>query len=226
MKNSLIDLNELLSLDSSHKLKYDISNRKPYYGISYQNLYLIAKNIKNKEEFIKNNDLSIYELEIIQTYLIGKIKDIDQALFYFDQALNTFKEWSTIDSLSQKFVIAKKYPSKVFKVLISYSKIDSEYIQRLVSVMLLSHFMNDDYIDQSIELIKTLNHHGYYTKMAIAWFYQVLYVKYKEKCLNILNNQKLDQFIFKKAISKMIDSKKINQLDKENLKKLRLKYEE
>ncbi len=114
--NSQAVLNDYLQ-SQSNELKHNVVNRKPYLGISYPKLKLISNEILKEDwvEFLDTNECSIYELEILQTYVIGRIKTIDQALFYFDQMVYRAKEWSVVDSLCQKFVITKKYPNEIFE---------------------------------------------------------------------------------------------------------------
>lgn len=210
-------------LSQSNELKKNVVNRKPYLGISYPNLKLISNEILKEDwvEFLDTNECSIYELEILQTYLIGRIKTIDQALFYFDQMVYRAKEWSVVDSLCQKFVITKKYPNEIFELLERYSKVNDEYVQRVVSVILLSHYNCDEYINRSIELIKTLCHPGYFNKMGISWALATFMIKYPEKVLTYIKSNECDSWVRNKTIQKSIESFRISDELKLELKELR-----
>lgn len=222
--NSKNVLNDYL-LSQSNELKNNVVNRKSYLGISYPKLRLISKEIlKNDwEEFLISNDFSIYELEILQTYVIGSIKKLDQAIFYFDKMVYHAKEWSVVDSLCQKFVIAKKHPHEVLELLENYSKVNDEYVQRVVSVMLLSHYNNDEYINYSIELLKTLNHPGYFNKMGISWALATFMIKYPDKVLTYIKSNECDVWIRNKTIQKAIESYRISEDLKLNLREMRSK---
>jgi 3-methyladenine DNA glycosylase AlkD len=204
-------------------LKQNDSGRKPSFAISYPRLKEYSKVIIKGSlyDFLNSNQFEVYELEIIQTYLIGSIKDINLALHYFDSFSPHAKEWSVVDSLAQKFVIAKKYQSEVFKLIQTYAVIDDEFYQRIAAVLLLSHYLNDEYIDKSIDILISLKHQGYYTKMAVAWAFTSIMCKYPIKCLGVLNEHLLDPWTHNKAISKMIDSFQISDHDKEHLRVLK-----
>jgi 3-methyladenine DNA glycosylase AlkD len=208
---------------SDDDLKNNDSTRKPTYGISYPRLKEYSKSIIKGSlyDFLDSNTFEVYELEIIQTYLIGSIKDIKLALHYFNLFADHAREWSVVDSLTQKFVIAKKYHKEVFELVEKYAVINDEFFQRIAAVLLLSHYLNDEYIDQTITTLKSLNHPGYYTKMAVAWAFTSIMSKYPKKCLVVLKEQHLDSWIHNKAISKMIDSFQISDEDKNILRKLR-----
>lgn len=210
-------------LSESSVFKQDISNRKPYLGISYPKLKNISKEIikENWVEFLETNDCSIYELEILNTYVIGSIKEINHALYYFDKMVYQSKEWSVVDSLCQKFVIARKYPDEVLNLLENYAWVDDEYIQRVVSVMLLSHYNNDQSINRCLEIIKCLNHPGYYNKMGIAWALATFMIHYPDKVLLYLTSKHCDPWIKNKTIQKSIESFRIPDELKDKLKELR-----
>jgi len=210
-------------LTESYEFKSLVLNRKPYLGISYPRLKEISKDIikENWIEFLDTNDCSIYELEILNTYVIGSIKKLDCALHYFDKMVYQANEWSVVDSLCQKFVIAKKHPNEVLGLLKNYSNVENEYVQRAVSVMLLSHYNNDQSINNSIEIIKGLNHPGYFNKMGIAWALATFMIHYPDKVLLYLTSQDCDIWIKNKTIQKVIESFRISNELKDRLRELR-----
>ena len=214
---------EKFLLSESKELKQSVLNRKPYLGIPYPKLKNISKEIIKDDwiEFLNTNDCSIYELEILNTYVIGSIKNIDCALDYFNKMVYQAKEWSVVDSLCQKFVIARKYPDEVLNLLENYKCVDDEYVQRSVSVMLLSHYNNETTIDQSIDMIKSLNHPGYFNKMGIAWALATFMIRYPQKVLLYLMSNECDPWIKNKTIQKSIESFRIPDELKDKLKELR-----
>lgn len=205
------------------ELRHNVTTRKPNYGISYPRLKEYSKSIIKESlfDFLDSNNFKVYELEIIQTYLIGSIKELKLALHYFRAFAPNAREWSVVDSLTQKFVIAKKYQKEVYELIQSYAVIDDEFYQRIAAVLLLSHYINDEYIDQTITTLLRLNHPGYYTKMAVAWAFTSIMCKYPKKCLVVLKEQQLDPWIHNKAVSKMIDSFQISDEDKQYIKTLK-----
>ena len=106
MKENDVLFNILLENNQASPLRDDILNRKPSLGISYPTLKQISKIIMASDpfQFLESNDFSIYELEILQTYVIGQIKDKDLGIKYFNAFAPIAKEWSVVDSLCQKFI--------------------------------------------------------------------------------------------------------------------------
>ncbi|MCK7488114.1 MAG: DNA alkylation repair protein [Bacillus subtilis] len=204
-------------------LKSAVPNRKPYIGIRFPRLVEIAKQIQKNDpiEFLKTNDYAVYELEILQTYVIGNLKEFHQALDFFQRYAIHAREWSTVDSLCQHFTIAIKHPKEVLAMLHEFAQVDDEYLQRIVAVMLLSHFFHSETIDESIELLAKLKHPGYYTRMAIAWAYATLMVNHSDACIAILKSNILDVYTHNKAIQKIQESLRIDKEQKALVKALK-----
>ncbi len=197
--------------------------RNPSLGISYPKLKEIAKMIQKQgsKEFLDSKRIDVYELDIIETYLIGFIKDIDDAIFYFKKAAQHAGEWSVVDSLCQKFILTKKHPKKIKMLMDTYAREDDEYLNRIVAVIVLSHFLIDDMIADSIKLLSQLTHSGYYTQMAVAWAYATMMVNYPDQVIEILVNQKLPVWTHQKTIQKTVESNRISQNLKDYVKTLR-----
>ena len=52
--------------------------------------------------------------------------------------------------------------------------------------------------------------------MAISWLISICYIKYKDKTLEFLKNNKLDKFTYNKAIQKIIESSRVS-IDEKNM---------
>ena len=89
--------------------------------------------------------------------------------------------------------------------------------------MMLCHFINDDYIDKVLKFIDNTKNDGYYYKMGCAWCLQVIMVKYPKLCYEYLLNSHLDDWTFNKAISKMIESYRIDDDMKNKIRILKRK---
>ena len=57
--------------------------------------------------------------------------------------------------------------------------------------------------------------------MGMAWLISTCYIKYKEKTLEFLKNNNLDDFTYNKSIQKMIESKRVTDKEKSDLRKLK-----
>jgi 3-methyladenine DNA glycosylase AlkD len=194
-------------------------------GIPYQKLQETANHIyaSDYKIFLNSNPHEVYEMDVIQTKVIGLIKDFDEAIRYFHAFIPYAKEWSLVDSLCQNFKISKKHPEKVFQHLEKLSLSSDPFEQRIVAVMILCHFVNDIYVKRSIDLLLRLNVDHYYTKMAVAWAFQVIAVSYKADVISLFNSYQVDAWIQNKAIQKISESFRISDETKDIFKTLRVK---
>ena len=125
------------------------------------------------------------------------------------------------DSLCQNMKFAKKYPKEVFNFLLEMKDSNLEYEIRVIAVTFLSHFLIDEYIDEVIEVLDKLNRPTYMAKMGIAWAYATIMAKYSGKMFNYLPTSSLDDWTYNKMISKMLESFRVDEKDKEILRKMK-----
>ena len=206
------------------KIKKELNEiKRTKFGISIPELRKFAKTIaKDKyKEFIEKNDYSTYELKLLHAFLIGYIKDdINTLLKYFENFIPYVDDWAINDSLCQNFKIARKYQEIVWDFLMQYKNSKKEFESRIVSVILLSHYLNDKYIDKVFEVLDSLNTDNYYSQMGVAWAFATIMGKYPQKCLNYLKSSKckLDKITYKKTLQKIRESLKISNETKELIK--------
>jgi 3-methyladenine DNA glycosylase AlkD len=189
--------------------------KRTTFGILIPELRKFAKQIAKGDykSLIENNDFSSYELKLLHAFVLGYIKsDIHTLLKYFEKFIPQVEDWAVNDSLCQNFKIARKYPKEVWKFLMKYKNSKKEFESRIVSVMLLSHYLNDEYIDSVIELLGELNTDNYYSKMGVAWAIATIMGKYPDKCLKYLKSTdcNLDKTTYNKSLQKIRESLRIS----------------
>ena len=165
-----------------------------------------------------------YEEICLQGFVIGYAKaDIDELLSYAAAFIPKIHDWSVNDGFCSTFKIAQKHREKVWGFLMQYKNSPEEFEQRVVAVMLMNHFLVDDYIDEVLKVWDELNHEGYYCKMGVAWGVATAYAKFPEKTHAFLLHNHLDDFTYNKSIQKMIESYRVSAEDKEILRGLKRK---
>lgn len=70
-------------------------------------------------------------------------------------------------------------------------------------------------------MLEHTNSEAYYTKMVIAWLGQVLYLNYPQVITNYLQNENINPLTKKLTIRKLLDSFRVSDPEKENLKRIR-----
>ena len=188
---------------------------KPCTGVRIPQLRKIAQKIAKDDYrgFLDNNPMDTFELECLQAFVIGYAKDdISILLSYLESFIPRVHDWSVSDSLCQTFKIAKKYPTETMKVLSKFKKSHREYEVRIVAIMLMSQFLNDEYIDTVIETINNLYTEDFYAKMGVAWAVATIMAKYPDKCLDYMlsPDNRLDEWTYNKALQKMKESYRVD----------------
>lgn len=205
-------------------IKEDLNNiKRTKFGISVPDLRKYARYIARNyyKEFLEQNDFSSFELKLLHAFVIGYVKDkIENLLKHFENFIPQVDDWAVNDSLCQNFKIARKYPELVWNFLMKYKNSKKEFESRIVSVMLLSHYLNDKYIDKVIEVLDRLNTDNYYSQMGVAWAIATVMGKYTQKCLDYLKSKNchLDKITYNKSLQKIRESYKVSGLIKHTTK--------
>lgn len=210
----------LRELASEHQAKFSeglTPNCKPMLGVRLPELRKIAKEIAKTDYrgFLEECPDTYFEHETLQAYVLGYAKDdIETILSYADRFVPKICDWSVNDSFCQNFSIARKYPERVFSWLMDYAKKEEEFSQRVVAVLLMSHFLVPEYIDKVLASMDILQYDGYYTKMGVAWCVATAYAKFPKETAAYLSDNKLQDWTFNKAIQKMCESYRVTEADK------------
>ena len=87
-----------------------------------------------------------------------------------------------------------------------------EFEVRVVAVMLMSQFLNDEYIDRVLETLDSLYTDSYYSRMGVAWAVATAMAKFPDKTLAYMNSESnhLDDWTYNKAVQKMRESFRVD----------------
>ncbi len=197
-------------------IKKGLTNiKRTTFGISIHELRKFAKKVAKQDYkyFLENNDFSSFELKLLHAFVIGYAKDdIKTILKYFKTFIPHVDDWAVNDSLCQNFRISRKYPDIVWNFLMKYKNSKKEFESRIVATVLLSHYLNDSYINKVIEVLDSLNTDKYYAQMGVAWAIATVMGKYPEKCLEYLKSKNchLDEITLKRTKQKIRESYRVS----------------
>jgi len=209
------------------EIRKEIKNiKRTTFGISIPELKKFAKRIskENYKEFLDNNKNETFELRLLHAFVLGFAKDeVNVLINYFDKFIPFVDDWAVNDSLCQSFKITKKYPEIIWNYLMQYKDSKKEFESRIVSVMLLSHFLNDNYIDKVMRVLDKLNTDDYYSQMGVAWAIATIMGKYPDKCLKYLQSKTchLDKTTYNKSLQKIKESYRVSDQIKKVTKSLK-----
>lgn len=202
-----------------------IPNSKPVLGVRIPILRKLAKEIAKEEDwilFLEKGSEEYFEEMTIKAFVIGYAKaDIEVVLEQARRFIPKITDWSVSDSFCSAFQIAKGNRQRVWEFLMPYLKSDKEFELRVAAVLLMDYYLTEEYIEQVLEAYHQISPVGYYTQMGVAWGIATAYAKFPKQTMVFLQENKLDDFTYNKAITKMLESYRVPSEDKEMLRKMK-----
>ena len=201
--------------------------KREMLGIRIPVLRKIAKQILKEDDwkkFIENEDVKYFEDVLLKGLVIAYSKlDFNDKTNYIKQFIPQIDSWEITDTFVPTLKIKNEDLENYWNFIIPYFKSENEFEVRFAIISMLDYYLIDEYIDRVINILVNIKHDGYYVKMAVAWTIAEIGIKYNEKAIDILKNNNLDKFTHNKAIQKMIESYRIDDKQKELLKKMKRK---
>lgn len=198
-------------------------------GIRVPILREYAKKLEKQyilNELLDNIDDEYYEEIMLQGMIIGlQTKENWPTM---EMAINNFvpkiNNWAICDTFCAGLKITKKYKEKMWEVVQKYLKSDSEFEIRFAVVMLLDYYISEEYLEKDFEIFNNITNQEYYVKMAVAWAISICFIKFYDKTVEyLLNDSRIDDWTYNKALQKAIESYRINEKQKEELRKMKRK---
>ena len=179
----------------------------------------LVKSSINPDDIIPGS----HEEVLLKAFMINYTKaDFDTYKKRTHDYISYIDNWATCDSFVTSAKWIRKYKKEYFKDVVRYTKSSRNYYQRYGLVVLLSYYMDDEYIDQIFEIIATSNYHDYYySKMAAAWLLSYCFIHYFDRTKIFVTNRVIDSFVLKKGIQKSLESYRVSDDNKLILRSLR-----
>lgn len=209
--------NELASLAEEKYRKFSsglLPGSENLLGVRIPSLREIAKREAKAgwKEYLRDASDDSFEEIMLQGLVIGYAKaepeEISQALDCFVPKIDN---WSVCDSTAMTISAAKKYPDIFFRVCEKCMAEDTDFSTRFGIVLLLAHFINDEYYSKVLALLNRHDFPRYYAKMAAAWAVSVAYVKYPVETELWMKDCLLDDETFNKAVQKIKESCRVSK---------------
>ena len=177
------------------------------------------------DEVLKVLDTEYFEEVMVRGFVISYCDlDYEEKLKYIKDFVPHIDSWAVCDSFVPSLKIKNKDKNNYYKFIKRYLSSDKEFYIRFGIISLLDYYIIDEYVDDVINLLDSISHDGYYVKMGEAWCLCEIGIKYYDKFIKYMrSNNNLDNFTFNKTIQKMIDSYRVDDVKKDELRSLRRK---
>ena len=194
-----------------------------FIGVRVPLLRTIARSFAKEEaasqSFLSHLPHSYYEEDMLHGMLISLVKDYDRCLDLTDRFLPYVDNWAVCDTLSPK--VFAKHKAQLLENILRWSSSSHTYTCRFGLRMLMTHFLDDSFSADFLEIPAAIRSEEYYVKMMVAWFFATALAKQWEATLPYLKNRQLDPWTHRKTIQKAIESYRIPPERKDYLRTLR-----
>lgn len=194
-----------------------------FIGVRVPLLRTIARSFAKEEaasqSFLSHLPHSYYEEDMLHGMLISLVKDYDRCLDLTDRFLPYVDNWAVCDTLSPK--LFAKHKAQLLENILRWSSSSHTYTCRFGVRMLMTHFLDDSFSADFLEIPAAIRSEEYYVKMMVAWFFATALAKQWEATLPYLENRQLDPWTHRKTIQKAIESYRIPPERKDYLRMMR-----
>lgn len=219
---------KLLDLADEEYKKFHTSlcpNTIEILGVRAPKLRELAKEIvksENVKEYLENAIDDSYEEILLQGMVLGLWKtNIEEFTYYLEKFVPKIQSWAICDMSVSSFKIVKKNKEYIWNFLQKYLKSDKEYEIRFVLVMILNYYIEEEYLEEVFKILNSINNDAYYVKMAKAWTIQVAFVSFPVESIKFLENNKLDDWTYNKALQKILESYKVSEETKQIIRNMK-----
>ena len=131
--------------------------------------------------------------------------------------------WSVCDSFCVSLKCMQKNPDGYWPLLLDCIHSSEEFTVRFAVVSMLDHYLDTPYLPEILTILPTVQHPGFYVRMAVAWALATAYLRDRETVTAQLKSNTLDVQTHNLTIQKIMDSRRVSLEDKHDLRTLRRK---
>ena len=174
-------------------------------------------------DLLNNIDNEYYEEVMLQGMLIGlqKDKNMQNILEEIEVFIPKIDNWAICDVFCAGLKITKKHLEEMWHFLQNYLRSDKEFEVRFGVVMILDYYITEEYLEKDFSIFDNVKSDKYYVQMAVAWAISICLIKFYDRTIEYLKQTKIDKFTYNKALQKAIESYRISDEQKSELRKMK-----
>ena len=206
-------------------------------GVRTPDLKKYAKELSKDtsiDKFLDDLPHKYFDENQLHAFILSEEKDFDLCIKKLEKFLAYIDNWATCDQLSPKCF--KNNKEKLIKCINKWIKSKKAYVLRFAIEMLMCHFLDKDFDKKYLEIVSKVNFKSkyknvdvkldpdkYYVEMMIAWYFATALAKQYKETFPYIKNNKLITWTHNKAIQKAVESFRVSDSHKEELKKMKRK---
>lgn len=196
--------------------------RELFIGVRVPEARSLAKKYMKEDEseiFLNSLPHHYYDENILHALLISEIKDYENCAEKIEIFLPYVDNWAVCDIISPK--VFKKHKPELLERIKVWVLSEHSYTCRFGLEMLMSHFLDESFKPEYLEIPAAVESEEYYVRMMIAWFFATALAKQWGDSIVYLENNRLDVWSHNKTVQKACESYRIKDEQKLYLKKLK-----
>lgn len=193
-------------------------------GIRTPALRTLAKELcgtETAERFMLTLPHEYLEENSLHGMLIERIKDYGDCVCALNVFLPCVDNWASCDLISPK--VFKKHRGELIEQIRLWLADSRTYVIRFGMRMLMSHFLDEDFRAEYLDLAASVESGEYYVNMMQAWFFATALAKQYSETLPYIEGRRLSVWVHNKTIQKAVESYRISDEQKTYLKTLKIK---
>lgn len=193
-------------------------------GVRTPELRKLAKSLAKEEDvegFLRDLPHKWFEENQLHAFILSEMKDYDECVKEVDLFLPHIDNWATCDQMSPK--VFRKNKADLLKRIKKWIRSKETYTIRFGIGMLLTHYLDEDFDPGHLDMVARVKSDEYYVNMMRAWYFATALAKQYEAALPYIEQRKLDTWTHNKTIQKAVESYRVSDDHKEDLKELRSK---
>lgn len=161
-----------------------------------------------------------YDENNLHAFLIERIADVDDCINRIELFLPYVDNWATCDGMKPKCFAKNKTVLK--EKILQWIKSEHVFTVRYGILMLMTHFLDEDFSCDFLRLVADVGLQAYYVKMMIAWYFATALAKQWDHTIVYLQENRLEAWAHNKTIQKAVESYRITPEQKAYLRTLRV----
>ncbi len=194
-------------------------NKELFIGVRVPEARKLAKQLKDSPaaaEFLRELPHKYYDENMLHGLLISEIKDYERAAEETERFLPYIDNWAVCDIMSPK--VFKKHKPELLEKIRLWAASEKTYTVRFGIEMLMSHYLDEDFKPEYLEIPAAIRSEEYYVNMMIAWYFATALAKQWDAVIPYLEQGKLGDWVHNKTIQKTRESFRITDKQKSYLK--------
>lgn len=208
--------------------KRTINTEKEMIGVRVPALRKLAKKLGKEVASYEDGLMFLDEIDdkVYEEVLLGGLV-INSANLTSDEKIELTKRYlEKVDSWAEIDIVVEAKPKKYqteqyWDFAVENLRTGKEFFVRYGVIMMMSNFLIDEKLDQVFAELRRIKGDEYYVKMGMAWLYATAAIKYYDRVLVELESGEIDEWTRNKAYQKMLESYRITDTQKEEIRRLK-----